>query len=75
MLPGVRRMLGALQHLGKKLPCGCRKILASTMLMSRIIYLMPVWGGTTTNHLRKVQVLQNRVARWLGKEDQGESPP
>ena len=65
LLPGIRRQLGAFQHLGRKLPRSCRKILAATMIMSRIMYLMPVWGGTTDNYVRKVQVLQNKTARWV----------
>ena len=65
LLPGVRRQLGALQHLGEKLLRSCRKLLASTLIISRLNYLMPIWGGTTSNLINKVQTLQNKTARWI----------
>ena len=68
MLTGARRILGALQHLGDKIPRCCRQIRATTLIISRLNYLMPVWSGTTTNHtnhIRKVQTLQNKAARWI----------
>ena len=65
LLPAVRRQLGALQHLRKFIPSGCRKLLANTLLMSKLIYLMPVWGGATPNHISKVQIVQNKIARWV----------
>ena len=65
LLPAARRLLGSLKHLGSKLPKSCRKLLASTMVMSKLTYLMPVWGGTTPNYLRQAQILQNKTARWV----------
>ena len=64
LLPTLRRNLGALQHLGKKIPLGCRKIMATGLIMSRLIYLMPLWGSSTDNYLRKAQIVWNKTARW-----------
>ena len=41
----------------------CRKILAEGLVLSRVKYLLPLWGGTTENHIKKVQVIVNTVAR------------
>ena len=65
LLPAVRRQLGALQHLRKFIPSSCRKLLANTLLMSKLTYLMPIWGGATPNHISKVQIVQNKIARWV----------
>ena len=65
LLPGVRRQLGALQHLSKLIPRSCRRMFANTLLMSRLTYLMPIWGGATPNHINKVQIVQNKIARWV----------
>ena len=40
-----------------------RKILAEGLILSKVKYLIPLWGGTTENHIRKVQVVLNKTAR------------
>ena len=65
LLPAARRMLGSLKHQGANIPKACRKLLASTMVMSKLTYLMPIWGGTTPNNIRQAQILQNSTARWV----------
>ena len=32
--------------------------------MSRLVYLMPMWGSSTRNYIRKAQTLWNKTARW-----------
>ena len=65
MLPGVRRQLGILRHLGKKLPPRTRNNLAKGLILSRLNYLMPLWGGASDTLLNRVQVLMNTAARWV----------
>ena len=65
LLPRVRRQLGALQSLGRKIPVRCRKTLAHGFILSKLLYLIPVWGATTANQLRGAQVLLNKSARWV----------
>ena len=64
LLPGIRRQLGALRQLGNKLPLRCRKQLAEGLILSRFLYLIPVWGATTDSSIRRAQRLLNQVARW-----------
>ena len=40
-----------------------RKILAEGLVLSRVKYLLPLWGGTTENFIRKTQVIVNNAAR------------
>ena len=40
-----------------------RKMLANGMVMSSLIYLIQVWGGSSDYLIRFLQVIQNRAAR------------
>ena len=65
LLPGIRKNLGALRSLGKTLPSKSRYILARGFVISRISYLICVWGGCTPNLIRKAQRVVNTAARWV----------
>ena len=60
----MNKQLGALRHQGKRIPLSCRKLLASGMILSRLIYLIPLWGSSTSNYLRRMQQFLNKVAKW-----------
>ena len=58
-------MLG---HLSKFLPPKSRLLLANGLFKSRLIYLLPMWGGLPQKDTKKLQILMNRCARIvLGK--------
>ena len=65
LLPALRKRLGALKHLSKEIPKKCRLILANGLIMSKIVYLLPLWGGTYNKQLGKVQTIMNMTARWI----------
>ena len=65
LLPAVRKQLGLLRHLGNKLPKRTRNNLARGLILSRLNYLMPLWGGASPTLLNKVQILLNTTARWV----------
>ena len=65
LLPTLRKRLGALKHLSKGIPKKCRLILANGFIMSKIVYLIPLWGGTYSRQMGKVQTLMNMTARWI----------
>ena len=67
ILPQMRKTLGMLRHLGRKIPIDSRRNLARGLIISRLNYIMPLWGGTDKTTLRKVQVLLNSTARWVLK--------
>ena len=66
LLPQVRKQLGMLRHQGKLIPPKNRNNLAKGLILSRLSYLMPLWGGggATEAYLRKAQVILNTAARW-----------
>ena len=65
LLPSLRKNLGALRSLGEKIPQGSRNTMARGLILSRISYLISIWGGSTENLIRKAQIVQNAAARWV----------
>ena len=70
LFPQVRKLLGQLRHIGKMIPRRSRLTLARGLVLSRLCYLMPLWGGAAKTHIGKAQIIMNAAARWatgLGK--------
>ena len=42
-----------------------RLVLANGLILSKIIYMITIWGGTHEIHLSKIQKLLNRTARYV----------
>ena len=61
ILSSIRQQLGTQQHLGDKIPCACRKVLAEGFIVSTLVYLIPIWGTTTSNQTRRAQILLNKA--------------
>ena len=51
VLPRVRRQLGLLKHQGNLIPKSCRINLARSLVLSKLCYLMPLWGGGHPQHI------------------------
>ena len=47
ILPEARRKLGALYTLKKVLPQTSKLQLATSLILSKLVYLVPLWGGAT----------------------------
>ena len=58
LLPALRRQAGALKFLSRNIPERSRKSLAEGFVLSRLKILLPLWGGTTLNFHRKLQVIK-----------------
>ena len=65
LLPTLRRRLGALRHVGKYISRKGKLTLTNGLILSKIMYMIPVWGGTERTHIRKVQTLLNSTARYV----------
>ena len=65
MIPTIRRKLGGLKLLGKQIPKKGCLTLVNGLILSKITYLIQVWGGTHENNLRKVQTVLNSAARFV----------
>ena len=64
ILPQVRKQLGLLKHQGKLIPRHCRLNLARGLVISKLCYIMPLWGGAAPANIKKAQVVMNSAARW-----------
>ena len=65
VLPILRKQLGALYLLVKQLPKSSRQLLANGLFMSKLTYLVQLWGFAPKSVLKKVQVLMNKAARFV----------
>ena len=48
-----------------------RKLIANGIFLSKLSYLIPLWGGCNLNLLHSLQILQNKAARIVTKLDWG----
>ena len=58
---------GALKKLSHVASFKTRKIIASGIFMSKLIYLMPLWSGCEEYLVKALQVVQNKAARSVAK--------
>ena len=59
----LQSTLGMISHLAKYIPLRSRLLLANGLFMSRLLYLLPMWGGLPLKDLKKLQTLMNRCTR------------
>ena len=65
LIPTLRKKLGILKFLGKNIPQKCRLLLANGLLIGRINYLLPLYGGAPEKYIHKIQVIMNNSARFV----------
>ena len=66
LLSAVRKKLGALKYLGGGgIPRKSKLMLANGLILSKILYLLPLYGGTQIKYLRKIQVTMNNTIRFV----------
>ena len=65
LLPGVRRQLGALSRLKNTLSVKAKLQLVNGLIISRLNYIVCLWGNSLASHLRKAQVCLNASARFI----------
>ena len=65
LLPAIRKTLGILKHIGRAIPTKSKKILAEGLIVSRLRYLISIWGGTSERNLSRTQALLNNTARLI----------
>ena len=61
--------INALRKISHSASFETRKMIANGIVMSRIIYVMQVWGGTKDYLIKTLQILQNKAARFVTKLD------
>ena len=65
ILPGIRAQIGILKHISRYMPKKTRLLLANGLIISRVLYLIPMWGGLPNTETRKIQVLLNKTAQFV----------
>ena len=65
IVPDLRKKLGSLWLVSKYLDRKARLRLANGIVMSKIVYMIQLWGCTRPSWLNLVQRLQNRAARYV----------
>ena len=61
--------INALRKISFAASFATRKMIANGIVLSRIIYVIQIWGGTHEYLLKMLQVLQNKAARFVTKLD------
>ena len=69
LLRALNTRIGALKILSKLASFKTRKMVADGIFMSKLIYLIPLWGGSAKNIIASLQKAQNRAARVVTKLD------
>ena len=69
LLRSLNTRIGALKIVGKVANFRTRKMIANGIFMSKLIYLIELWGGSADYLLVALQKAQNRAARAVTKLD------
>ena len=69
LIKSLNTRLGALKRISKVSSFKNRKMLANGIFMSKLTYLIALWGGCGTGLKRSLQMIQNKVARLVTRLD------
>ena len=67
LLKKLGTRLNALRKISKVADFKTRKMLADGLFMSKLVYLIPLWGGCEKFLIRALQIVQNKAARSVTK--------
>ena len=65
LIPALRKKLGILKYLGKNIPKKSKMLLANSLIIGKLNYMLPIYGGTHNKYLDKLQVILNMTARFI----------
>ena len=65
ILKALRSTLGVLTHISKHMSVSCRLLLANGLFISKLLYLLPMWGGLSVRDSKKLQTIMNKCARMV----------
>ena len=69
LIRSLSTRIGALKKIGKVASFRNRKLIANGIFLSKLSYLIALWGGCNLDLLKSLQILQNRAARIVTKLD------
>ena len=65
VIPGVRQLLGALYRISNTLSKKAKLQITNALIISKMSYLITLWGNSNPTLIKKVQVTQNLAARFI----------
>ena len=65
LIPILRKKLGILKYLSKNIPQKSRLLLANSLLIGKINYLLPIYGGAPKKYLDQIQRIMNNSVRFI----------
>ena len=69
LIKALNKRLNALKRVAYVADFKTRKLIAEGIFKSKLIYLISVWSGCTKELMNSIQIIQNRAARVLTKND------
>ena len=69
VMKNLSQKISALQLISKLATFKTRKMLANGVFMSRLIYMIQAWGSCSKELMDSLQVLQNRAAKIVTRND------
>ena len=67
LIKSLTKRVSALKLIGKVATFKTRKMIADGVFMSKLVYLIPRWGGCGKYLIRSLQIVQNKAARVVTK--------
>ena len=69
LLQTLRRQLGMITKIGKLTTSRIRLQIVNTLILSRINYMICIWGNSTDTLTYKIQVLLNKASRFINNSN------
>ena len=69
LIRSLSKRLGALKLIGRVGNFKTRKLIANGIFLSKLSYLIALWGGCNLYLLKSLQTLQNKAARIVTKQE------
>ena len=69
LIKSLNMRLGALKKVSNAASFKTRKLLANGIFISKLLYLMPLWGGCEKYLIKSLQIIQSKAARVVTKCD------
>ena len=65
LLPAIRKQLGAISSLKEILPQKAKLQLVNGFILSKMNYIICLWGNTNSNQIKKAEICLNSAARFV----------
>ena len=67
LIPTLKKKLGMIKYVAKNIPKRSKILLINGLVIGKMNYLLPLFGGTHKKYLDKLQIILNNCARFILK--------